>query len=369
MNRNSPADTMENRGIFWSAGIDARAVLCYSVGKFTMRKNAKTRFCIAIPRLLRGLAIIFLSTIVLSSAAVAVVVDGVAIIVNKDAILVSQINELLMPLMQEYRTKYSGTELKKKMDELRQTVIEQAIDTRLILQVAKQKGITPSERDVDLRIEMVKSRFPSEDAFLQGLAAKGITYREYRDQVAEQVLVQETIKQVAGSGISVSENEIRDYYNAHLSEFVTEPKVKLAQIFLKNPTDSTPERVEELRQKAEQLHILLEDGMSFAELARTYSEGPYREKDGIVGIVGHGEILPELEDIAFGLNTGEVSPVIQTSYGFHILKSLESFPARKITLDEARPLIEDRISETKRSEKYEEWIKTLREDAFIEVKI
>ncbi|RJP67854.1 MAG: hypothetical protein C4532_13980 [Candidatus Abyssobacteria bacterium SURF_17] len=334
-----------------------------------MRKSAKTRFRITIPRLVRGLAIVFLSTIVLSSAAVAVVIDGVAIIVNKDAILVSQINETLMPFMQEYRTKYSGAELKKKMDELRQTVIEQAIETKLILQVAKQKGIVPDERDVDVRIEMVKSRFPSEDVFLEGLAAKGITYREYRDQVAEQVLVQDTIKLVAGSDINISENEIRDFYDAHLSEFVTEPKVKLAQIFLKIPTDSTPEQVEELRQKAEQLHILIEDGMAFSELARTYSEGPYREKDGVIGVVGHGEILPELEDIAFGLQTGEMSPVIQTTYGLHVLKSLESFPARKITLDEARPLIEDRITETKRSEKYKEWIKKLREDAFIEVKI
>ncbi len=333
-----------------------------------MRDIPEKIFCIyirhAVCCLVATIICVFLSTLAFST-----VIDGIAIVVNKDAILVSQINEAMMPLMQEYRTKYSGEELKKKIDELRQTVIDQAIETKLILQVAKAQNIKADEKDIDARVEVVKKRFPSEDVFLQALTTKGLTIREYRDQVAEQVLVQTTIKQVLGPEIRVSDNEIQDYYDKHPDEFITEPQIQLAQIFLKIPSGSTLEEVEQLRQKAEQLHILIEDGVDFSELARKYSEGPYRDKGGMVGLVGAKDILPELKDIAFGLKAGEVSPVIQTNYGLHILKAIEIMPARKITLKEATPNIEERLNDTKRNEKYKTWVKKLRQDAFIDVKI
>lgn len=334
-----------------------------------MRNLPYKALCLGIRRALVCLAATIILVAFLPTAASPRVIDGIAIVVNKDAILVSEINEAMLPLMQEYRARYSGDELKKKMAELRDTVIEQAIDTKLIVQVARERGISADEKTVDSRVEVVKKRFPSEDEFLQALASKGITFREYREQVAEQVLAQETIRRVLGEEIDVTDNQIREYYDSHPDEFVTEPRIKLAQIFLKISTGSTPEEIGRLRQKAEQLRILIEDGVEFSELAEKYSEGPYRDRGGVVGVVSPNEILPELEEIAFGLKTGEVSPVIQTNYGFHMLKALEAEPARKIGFEEAKPLIEERINEMERSRKYNDWIKKLREDAFIEVKI
>jgi peptidyl-prolyl cis-trans isomerase SurA len=297
------------------------------------------------------------------------VVDGIAVVVNKDAILVSEINEILMPLMQDYRQKYSGNELQKRLAELRETVINQAIETKLVLQVAKEKGINPSEKDIDTRINVVKERFPSEEEFLKALSQKGTTYKEYRDEVAEQVQVQETIRAEINQDITVLDNEIRDYYDSHPAEFVTAPKVKLAQIFLAAPEGAKPETVDALGQQARQLRLLIEDGMDFGELAQHYSEGPYREEGGLIGTVGKKEILPELEQAAFSLKTGEVSPVIETPFGFHILKALEAMPERVISFQEAKPLIEERLRDTKRNEKYKEWIETLRHKAYVDVKL
>jgi parvulin-like peptidyl-prolyl isomerase len=326
-------------------------------------------FCRCIPQTFGGCVAAALFLACLSTTAFPRVIDGIAIIVDKDAVLVSEINEALMPLIQEYRTRYAGEELKKKIEELRKTVIEQAIESKLILQLARRQGITADDKTVDSRLEIVKRRFPSEDAFFEALASRGVTYREYRDQVAEQVLVQETVKRVLGGSIKVSDNEIEEYYRTHPDEFTTEPKVKLAQIFLKHPAQDTPAEMDRVQQKAAQLRILIEDGIDFAQLAEKYSEGPYREKGGLIGVVGPKEILPELEEIAFGLQTGEVSPLIQTDYGFHILKALEAIPSREIGFEEAKPLIEERINEMKRNEQYKDWIRKLREDSFIEVKL
>jgi len=271
----------------------------------------------------------------ISSTGLANVIDGIAIIVNKDAILVSEINEAMMPLMQEFRANYAGAELNKKMAELRDTIIKQAIETKLIIQVARANGITATDKAIDTRIKTVKDRFSSEDEFLQVLAIKGMTYREYREEVAEQVLVQETIKRVLGIEDSVLDNELQEYYESHPDEFITEARVKLAQIFLEIPSGSTVERVEQLRRKAEQMRIMVEEGADFSELAMKYSEGPYREQGGLIGVVSPKEILPELEETVFKLKTGEISEVKQTTYGFHVLKALEAMPSRKIDFEEA----------------------------------
>ena len=312
-------------------------------------------------------ALIMLAT--MPAPALSRIIDGVAIIVNRNAVLVSEINAAMLPLAQEYRAKYAGDELKEKMAELRETIIKQAVETKLILQVAKTNGIVADDNEVDKRIDAVKRRFPSEAEFSLALEAKGLTPREYREQVVEQVLVQETIKRVLGSQIDVREDEIEQYYETHPDEFNTRPMVKLAQIFLKLPAGAAAEDIEETRQRAEQLRAQIEDGMDFGELAEKHSEGPYREKKGVIGVIGPEEILPELEKTAFGLESGEISPVVQTPYGFHILKALEARPARKIEFEEARSLIEERINEKKRSERYDEWMDALKEDSYIEIRI
>jgi parvulin-like peptidyl-prolyl isomerase len=357
--------------VFWKEPrIDAGVFLWYSLDRSAMRDfSCKAFHTKNVRQALISAVLILILLVCFSSTGLAAVIDGIAIIVNKDVILVSEVNEAMMPLIQEFRARYAGAELKKRMAELRDTIIEQAIDTKLILQVAKKNGITASDKTIDTRIEAVRERFPSEDNFLQALEVKGITYREYREQVAEQVLAQETIRRVLGTEISVLDNELLEYYDGHPDEFVTEARVNLAQIFVEIPSGSNQEELKQLRQKLEQVRILTEDGADFSELAMKYSEGPFREKGGTIGVVSSRDILPELEETAFSLKAGEVSQVKQSTYGFHLLKALELMPARKIEFEEAKLFIEERLSETKRSEKYEEWIKKLKEDSFIEIKI
>jgi parvulin-like peptidyl-prolyl isomerase len=297
------------------------------------------------------------------------IIDGVAIVVNKDAILVSEINSAMGPAVRQYREAHTGPELNKKLAELRETVINQAIETKLILQVAKVNGITASEKAVDSRVEAVRERFSSESEFARALASKGLTLREYRDQVVEQTIVQDTTKRVLGREVTVQDDEIEEYYDSHRDEFETKPHVELAQIFLRIPEGGGEEEIEATGERADQLRVQLDDGADFSELATKYSEGPYREKGGLIGDVGAEEILPDLEKVAFALETDEISPVVRSAYGFHILKAYKASPARKIGFDEAKPQIEESIRDKKRTEKYDAWIEKLKEDSYIDIRI
>ena len=324
---------------------------------------------LSVRRLLAGLAVGISLLAGPSAPTLSRIIDGVAIIVNRDAVLVSEVNAAMAPMMQEYQARYAGAELKRKMAELREMIIKQAIETKLILQVAKVNGIRVDDGLVDSRIEVLKKRFPSEEEFLRTLSLKDTTLKQFREQVAEQVLVQETKRRVLGEDIHAPADEMEQYYNEHPDEFEVKPRVSLAQIFLGIPKDASQEKIEEARRRAEQLGLMLEEGADFSELAGKYSEGPYREKGGLVGIVGPGEILPDLEDVVFSLKKGEVSPVVRTKYGFHILRALDVTRARKIGFEEARPFIEERLREMKRSEKYDDWIEALKDDSYIDIRI
>jgi parvulin-like peptidyl-prolyl isomerase len=353
-----------------SPSIDSISFIWYDFHKYAMQNiYHKPLISIVLRWSAAALAVAFMSLAILSTPARARIIDGVAIVVNRDAVLVSEINRAMLPALQEYRAKYSGVELEKKLAELRETVINQAIENKLILQVARANHIRAEDKMVDSRIDIIKKRFPSESEFQRALAAKGLTIREYREQVAEQLLVQETLKRVLGAEISVQEYEIAEYYDSHLEEFETEPRVELAQIFLQTPRDSTQEEIEEVRQEAEQLRILLEEGADFHELATKYSQGPYREKGGVVGLVSPEEILVDLKEAAFSLKTGEISPVVQTVYGFNILMAIEAIPSRTIEFEEAKPLIEEQIREKRRTEKFGEWIEKLKQDSYIDIRI
>jgi parvulin-like peptidyl-prolyl isomerase len=318
---------------------------------------------------LAGLVIAFALFAIPPTQSSSEIIDGIAIIVNRDAVLVSEVNDAMRPAIMQYQEQYNGPELTRKLTELRETVINQAIETKLILQVAKLHGITANEKTVESRIAAIKKRFLTEKEFAQALASKGLTLKEYRDQVVEQALVQDTVKRVLGREITVQDDEIEEYYDAHPDEFETKPHVELAQIFLGIPRDGTEEEIEAVGERADQLRIQLDDGGDFSELAMKYSEGPYREKGGLIGEVGAEEILPDLETIAFALKTDEISPVARSAYGFHILKAYKASPARKIGFEEAKPLIEESIREKKRTEKYDGWIETLKEDSYIDIRI
>jgi parvulin-like peptidyl-prolyl isomerase len=318
---------------------------------------------------LTGLVVAFALLAILPTRSLSEIIDGVAIVVNKDAVLVSEINGSMGPAVQQYREAYTGPELEKKLAELRETVINQAIETKLILQVAKVNGVTANEKIVDSRIEAIEKRFPSQKEFVRALASKGLTLREYRDQVVEQTIVQDTVKRILGREVTVQDDEIEEYYDSHRDEFETKPHVELAQIFLQIPRDGTEEEIEAVVELADQLRVQLDDGAEFSELATKYSEGPYREKGGLIGDVGAEEILPDLEKIAFTLETDEISPVVRSAYGFHILKAYKASPARKIGFEEAKPLIEESIREEKRAEKYDGWIDKLKEDSYIDIRI
>ncbi|MGA1839573.1 MAG: peptidylprolyl isomerase [bacterium] len=145
----------------------------------------------------------------------------------------------------------------------------------------------------------------------------------------------------------ISDQEVEDYYKMHEGQFYVKKKIKASHILFSVPNDTSPEQEEKIKEKALDLLKKIENGEDFHELAKTFSDCPSSKRGGDLGYFEKGKMDPEFEKAAFALNVGEVSQVVRSSFGYHIIKVEDIKPEHVSPLDEVR----DRIVRALKSEK------------------
>ena len=315
--------------------------------------------------MIRVFVLIFILAGILTALAHGEVVDKIAVIVNCEVITQREVERLMEPIGRQYRTLYNKDELPGKLEEARENIINQLIEDRLILGEAKRLNIEVSEQDLDARIEETRRRFESNEQFEKALLEQGLNVRDLKTRFKEQLMTRRLIDQKVGSRIMITPVEISDYYNQHKEEFASAEEVKVRMILIRPKSEGNAR--EALIQAKEILRRVREGG-DFAGLAKEYSEGPYAAEGGLMGDVKRGDLLPQLEDVVFSMDEGEVSEIVQTALGYHILKVEEKAPPQTRGLTDVRHEVEEAIFRIKMKDKVGEWVQGLRKNAYIAFK-
>ena len=293
------------------------------------------------------------------------VIDKIAIVVNSEIVTQGEIDRMLEPIYEQYRTQYTGNVLIKKLDEARQKIIEQLIEDRLILSEARRLNIEIDDKDIDDKVNDAVKRFGSMENFEKLLIQQHIAMRDLRMRYREQLMIRKAIDQKVGAKIQISPTEISDYYNKHPAEFVRPQTMKLRNILIRPREDLSPEKALEL---ANQISKKLKEGGDFSELAKRFSEGPGAAEGGLMEDVKNADLMPGIEKALSTLKEGDTSSVIQTNAGYHIFKIEEKKSAGTFTLFEVRRDVEDIIFRKKMHEKVELWLQGLKKNAYIAFK-
>ena len=148
-------------------------------------------------------------------------------------------------------------------------------------------------------------------------------------------------------GVAVTDEDVKAYFDTHPDEFTVPKTVKARHILFKLEADSSPEVVEEKRKKAEEVLALARGGQDFAELARTYSEGPSKDRGGDLGTFKKETMVKPFADQAFSMKAGDISDPVRTQFGWHIIKVEAVNEASEKTLDEVREEIRKKITDEK----------------------
>ncbi len=262
---------------------------------------------------------------------------------------------------------FHGKKAFQKREQYKEQALEQLIETELIYQEAKRRGMTVSKKDIDNMVKDAEKKYKDKKAFEKALKSSGITMPEYRDKLARNELVKRLTKEEVEDKSKYSDKELEDYFNENKPKFLRPEGFRIKHILIKvNPSEPEEQRIE-ANKKAKDIIERIKAGENFSELAYNYSDDPFRVKGGDFGWVHRGRLEPEVESIMYGLEVGQTSELVETIYGYHIIRLEEKRPAEQLDFQD----VKDKLRKDKESNRYkerkEEFINSLRQKAKIEI--
>ena len=301
--------------------------------------------------------------------ATAVLVDGIAAIVNGEIITLLELEKAGRLALEERLGPAPPAGQEQLRRETLRAVLDQLILERLQAQRARELGIQVSAQEIDAAIAGVREENSlSEELLDRLLRERGVSREDYRRELQSQIRLSKLVRQEIGARITVAEEEIAAYFDEHRQEWRRPEKLRIRHLLVPLPSDPSPAEVDEARAQAAALVARAAGGADFAALVRAETPGAAPGVDPLSGELARGELFPALEQAAFALPAGGVSEPVRGPAGFHIVQVAERIPGHEPELAEMRASIEQKIIERKTRERFGGWLKQLRADALVEIR-
>ena len=297
------------------------------------------------------------------------VVDRVVAVVNKEIITLSEVEKRIPPLKETMVTEHR-LEKQERMQALCREVLERLIEEKLIDQEAKRAGIKISSKDIEATVEEIKRRNnASQEDLEKALAVEGLTIETYKKQIEKTLQRQKLINWEVKVEEKPGEKELREFYQNNISRYRTNETYRPGQILFAIPKGATPEEIREIRKRCQNVLEKIRGGEDFGEMALLYSEDASNKDRGDLGYFRKGELLPVFEREALHLKVGEVSGIIRTDFGFHIIKLLDRKGTDPLPFEEVTERVKADYYEGKMEKAFKQYLSTLKEKAIIEIKL
>jgi len=251
--------------------------------------------------------------------------------------------------------------------EKRQPALDFVIELELLYQEAKARGMTVTESEIEKVLKEKKEKFKDKKAFDKALNAEGMTIDDFRRLLRKGELIRKISRTEIEEKAKYSDKELEDYYSANKEKYIKPEGFKLRHIFVKASPDTGDNGDDGQLNKAKDILKMAQEGKDFSELAYDYSEDAYRVKGGDIGWVHIGRMEPAIEEAALKLKVGEISELIVTESGFHIIKLEEKKPAEQSSFSEVKVSLRKRLESKRYKETREAFIKSLKDKAKIEI--
>lgn len=259
----------------------------------------------------------------------------------------------------------SQEQIRAQLKTLAQQAAQQAIGTKLLLDEAAKLDIPVSDGEVDGQVEKIVQQVGGREAFQTALANQKTTEADFREQLKRGKRVDKLVEQAVAGVNEPTEDDILKHFNEHKGEFQAGERV-LAQHILVSPDGDTQVSKDEARAKIEAIRERVLGGNKFDDEAAAHSMCPSGKEGGSLGWFGRGMMVPEFDQAVFSMGKGEVSDVIETQFGYHIILKTDHEEAREADFDEVREKIRDMLRHARRGEAMTAFVEELKSKAKIE---
>ncbi len=246
--------------------------------------------------------------------------------------------------------------------------LQDLIDTELLYQESRARGYGPAEEELNQRLATIRNRFSSQEAFQQALAQQGITAAEMRQALDRDLSIKRYLEKEVISKVSVSEDEMLQYFETYKDQIRGDDELQLRHILIRVPPGASEEARGRARDKLEGIRKEILGGGDFADLAREYSQDPgSAATGGELGWISRGLMVTPFEQAAYALQEKELSPIVETQFGFHLIQVTERRPGPLVSYQDAKQQLEQFLRERQIEEQIGAKAAQLRERAKVEV--
>lgn len=297
------------------------------------------------------------------------VVDRIVAVVNQEIITLSEVEKWAGPFQEEIQTK-DRLERRERVHEVYRKVVEKLIEEKLIDQEVKRSGVKVTSKEIEGALEEVKRRNAATQEDLEkALANEGLTLEAYKKEIEKRLQRMKLINWAVKVESKAEERELRDFYQKNFDQYRSNESYRPSQILFLVPKEVTPEEIQEIRKKCQKVFEKVKGGEDFGEMALLYSEDISAKDRGDLGYFKRGELLPELEKEALRLQVGEVSGIIRTNLGFHIIKLLDRKGGTPLPFEEVKEKVKADYYDKEMEKAFQQFLGTLKEKSVIEIKL
>ena len=317
-----------------------------------------------IERIARGAVVVALGVM---CSGVAMAQGVLAARVNGAGIALDLLDRQLEELMRERKLHMARINNPAKLKDMKREALDHLIRVELLWQQAKTAELVATDAEVDRTIIEVRARFPSTDAFVRRIEQSGFTEASYREHTRKILSGERIAERIVERNVQIDDAEVAKFYEINPRLFRRDEHVKVRHILAAFPKEPTAEQRDQARKKILDVAARAKAGESFDTLARNHSDDATRQWGGELDAFARGATPKSFEDAAFALQPGQVSGVVETASGFHLIRLEQRAPAVTIPLEQATERIREYLRGTRGKEAIDREVEQLRAQGKVEV--
>jgi peptidyl-prolyl cis-trans isomerase C len=256
-----------------------------------------------------------------------------------------------------------------RRDEILRGALDQLVVYKLLAQECKTRGVAASDADIDAKVAELKKQFPTEDAFSKALQERGMTLDSLRSDARTDLSVNKLMDTEVATTPGASDAEAQDFYAKNPDKFKQEEQVRASHILIRVDEKADAATKKKAKDEIDSVLKQARAGADFAKLAQEHSQDGSAAQGGDLNYFTKEQMVPAFSNAAFSLKPGQISDVVTTPFGYHIIKVTDRKAARVVPFEEVSAKIKEFLGEQKKQEHANAFIDGLKKKAKIEVLI
>ena len=257
----------------------------------------------------------------------------------------------------------------ERRDEVVRSTLDRLITYTVLSQEAKTRKVTCTEAEIDDRLKQMQGQFPNEDAFKKALGERNMTIERLRNDTRDNLVISKMMESEVATTPGASDAEAKDFYDKNPDKFKQTEQIRASHILIRVDEKADAPTKQKARARIDGILKRAKGGEDFAKLAKENSADGSAAQGGDLNYFGRGQMVPAFDEAAFSLKPGQISDVVTTQFGYHIIKVTDRKDAATVPLEQVSERVKQFISGQKKQAKADEFIASLKQKSKIEVLI